>query len=33
MTGTKFTPVHYRGAPPAITDLIGWHIQMMIVSI
>ena len=23
MTGTKFTPVHYRGAAPAITDLIG----------
>src|SRR5258708_4334332 len=23
MTGTRFTPVHYRGAAPAITDLIG----------
>lgn len=33
MTGTKFTPVHYRGAAPAITDLAGGHIQMMIVSI
>jgi len=33
MTGTRFTPVHYRGAAPAITDLIGGHIQMMIVSI
>jgi tripartite-type tricarboxylate transporter receptor subunit TctC len=33
MTGTKFTPVHYRGAAPGITDLIGGHIQMMIVSI
>ncbi len=33
MTGNKFTPVHYRGAAPAITDLIGGHIQMMIVSI
>ena len=33
MTGTKFTPVHYRGAAPAITDLIGGHIQMIIVSI
>src|SRR5262245_36158255 len=32
-TGTKFTPVHYRGAAPAITDLVGGHIQMMIVSI
>ena len=33
MTGAKFTPVHYRGAAPGITDLIGGHIQMMIVSI
>ena len=32
-TGTKFTPVHYRGAAPAITDLLGGHIQMMIVAI
>jgi len=31
--GTKFTPVHYRGAAPAITDLLGGHIQMMIVAI
>jgi tripartite-type tricarboxylate transporter receptor subunit TctC len=33
MTGASFTPVHYRGAAPAITDVIGGHIQMMIVSI
>jgi tripartite-type tricarboxylate transporter receptor subunit TctC len=33
MTGAKFTPVHYRGATPALTDTIGGHIQMMIVSI
>jgi tripartite-type tricarboxylate transporter receptor subunit TctC len=33
MTGTRFTPVHYRGAAPAITDVIGGHIQLMIVSI
>ena len=33
MTGAKFTPVHYRGAAPAITDVLGGHIQMMIVSI
>jgi tripartite-type tricarboxylate transporter receptor subunit TctC len=32
-TGTKFTPIHYRGAAPAITDLLGGHIQMMIVAI
>jgi tripartite-type tricarboxylate transporter receptor subunit TctC len=33
MTGTKFTPVHYRGAAPALTDVIAGHIQMLIVSI
>jgi len=32
-TGSKFSPVHYRGAAPAITDLLGGHIQMMIVAI
>src|SRR5262245_60637474 len=33
MTGTKFTPVHYRGAAPALTDVIAGHIQMLIVSV
>src|SRR5256886_12375766 len=33
MTGTRFTPVHYRGAAPAITDLIGGHLPMVIVPI
>jgi tripartite-type tricarboxylate transporter receptor subunit TctC len=33
LTGTKFTPVHYKGAAPAINDLLGGHIQLMIVSI
>jgi tripartite-type tricarboxylate transporter receptor subunit TctC len=33
MTGARFTPVHYRGAAPAIADLIGGHIQLMIVSV
>jgi tripartite-type tricarboxylate transporter receptor subunit TctC len=33
VTGAKFTPVHYRGATPALTDTIAGHIQMMIVSI
>jgi tripartite-type tricarboxylate transporter receptor subunit TctC len=32
-TGAKFTPIHYRGAAPAITDLLGGHIQMIIVAI
>lgn len=29
-TGTQLTLVHYRGAGPAMTDLIGGHIDMMI---
>ena len=33
LTGTRFTAVHYKGAAPALTDLIGGHIRMMIVSI
>ena len=33
LTGTKFTAVHYKGAAPALTDLLGGHIQMLIVSI
>ena len=33
LTAAKFTPVHYRGAAPALTDTIAGHIQMMIVSI
>ncbi len=33
MTGAKFSPVHYRGATPALTDTIAGHVQMMIVSI
>jgi tripartite-type tricarboxylate transporter receptor subunit TctC len=33
LTGATFTAVHYKGAAPALTDLIGGHIQMMIVSI
>lgn len=32
-TGASFTPVHYSGASPAINDLLGGHIKMMIVSI
>jgi tripartite-type tricarboxylate transporter receptor subunit TctC len=33
LTGARFSAVHCRGAAPAITDLLGGHIQMMIVSI
>jgi tripartite-type tricarboxylate transporter receptor subunit TctC len=33
LTGASFTPIHYRGATPALTDTIAGHIQMMIVSI
>jgi tripartite-type tricarboxylate transporter receptor subunit TctC len=30
--GVQFTAVHYRGAAPAMTDVIAGHIQMMFVS-
>jgi tripartite-type tricarboxylate transporter receptor subunit TctC len=33
LSGTQFTPVHYKGATPALTDVIGGHIQMMVVSV
>jgi tripartite-type tricarboxylate transporter receptor subunit TctC len=33
LTGTKLTAVHYRGAAPAVTDVIGGHIQLMYVSV
>ena len=33
LTGARFTAVHYKGAAPALTDVIGGHIQMIIVSI
>jgi tripartite-type tricarboxylate transporter receptor subunit TctC len=31
-TGTKLVPVHYKGAAPAMTDVIAGHIQLMFVS-
>jgi len=30
--GVTFVPVHYRGATPALTDVIAGHIQMMFIS-
>jgi tripartite-type tricarboxylate transporter receptor subunit TctC len=32
-TDARFTPVHYSGASPAISDLLGNHIKAMTVSI
>ena len=29
MTGTKLTPVHYRGASPALNDVIAGHINII----
>ncbi|MFL6797620.1 MAG: Bug family tripartite tricarboxylate transporter substrate binding protein, partial [Xanthobacteraceae bacterium] len=33
MAGVKFTAVHYRGAAPALNDVIAGHIDMMSVSV
>lgn len=32
MSGAKLTPVHYKGAAPALTDVVAGHIPMMFVS-
>jgi tripartite-type tricarboxylate transporter receptor subunit TctC len=32
LTGTKLVPVHYKGAAPAMADVIAGHIQLMYVS-
>jgi tripartite-type tricarboxylate transporter receptor subunit TctC len=32
LAGIKLVPVHYRGAAPALTDLMGGHIKLMSVS-
>ncbi len=32
LTGTKLVPIHYKGAAPAMTDVIAGHIQLMYVS-
>ena len=31
--GVKLSPVHYKGATPALTDVIAGHIQLMFVSV
>ena len=33
VTGAKFVTVHYRGATPALTDVIGGHTNMMMISV
>jgi tripartite-type tricarboxylate transporter receptor subunit TctC len=33
LAGVKFVPIHYKGATPALTDVIAGHIQMMFVSV
>ncbi|HEY6258376.1 MAG TPA: tripartite tricarboxylate transporter substrate binding protein [Xanthobacteraceae bacterium] len=32
MAGITLAPIHYRGAAPALTDLLGGHIQLMSIS-
>jgi tripartite-type tricarboxylate transporter receptor subunit TctC len=31
--GVKFTPIHYRGATPALNDVIGNHTNTMLISV
>ena len=33
MAGVKLLPVHYKGATPALMDVIAGHIQMMFLSV
>jgi tripartite-type tricarboxylate transporter receptor subunit TctC len=33
VTGAKFVTVHYRGATPAMTDVMGGHTNMMLISV
>jgi tripartite-type tricarboxylate transporter receptor subunit TctC len=33
LAGIKLQPVHYKGATPALTDVIAGHIQMMFISV
>jgi len=33
LAGVQFVAVHYKGAAPALTDVVAGHIQMMFVSL
>ena len=33
LSGARFQAVHYKGATPALTDVIAGHIQMMFISV
>jgi tripartite-type tricarboxylate transporter receptor subunit TctC len=33
LAGVKFSPVHYKGATPALTDVMAGHIPMMFISV
>jgi tripartite-type tricarboxylate transporter receptor subunit TctC len=33
LTGTKLTPVHYKGGAPALTDVIGGHVPTVFLSL
>ncbi len=33
MAGVNFVPVHYKGATPALQDVVAGHIQMMLISV
>ena len=33
MSGARFQAVHYKGATPALTDVMAGHIQMMFISV
>jgi len=33
LAGVKFQPIHYKGATPALSDVMAGHIQMMFISV
>ena len=33
LAGVKFEPIHYKGATPALTDVLAGHIQLMFISV